>query len=75
MKDIKFEAVLKRIAKEHHTTVANVRREMQSAMDMAMASQDPLVQAKWAAIPKKGEKLMLEEFVAYLAKRMEEQRK
>ena len=75
MKDLKFEMVLKRIAIENHTTVANVRKEMQSAMDMAMASQDPLVQARWAAIPKKGEKLTLEEFVAYLAKRMEGQRK
>lgn len=75
MKDLKYEMVLNRIAKENHTTVANVRKEMQSAMDLAMASRDPLVQARWAAIPKKGGRLTLEEFVTYLAKRMEEQRK
>ncbi len=67
MPDQKFEAVLTQIARKNNTTKEHVRREMQYAMDMAMASPDPLVQARWAAIPRKGEKLTLEEFVSYMA--------
>ena len=67
MTDRKFEAILQDIARKHHTTPERVRQEMQAAMDVAMASPDPAVQARWAAIPRKGEKLSLEEFVRYMA--------
>ena len=70
MKDIKFEIILREIARKHHTTPNEVRREMQLAMDAALACDDPKIQAKWAAIPKKGGKITLEEFVAYMASRM-----
>lgn len=67
MLDMKFEDILAQIAKKNHTTLEVVRTEMQYAMDMAMQSLDPAVQARWAAIPRKGDKPTLEEFVCYLA--------
>lgn len=70
MKEEKMEAILKQIAKAHHTTPKKVRQEMQMAMDAALASPDPVIQAQWAAIPKKGEKPTLEEFVAYIASKV-----
>lgn len=39
-------------------------------MDAALACDDPKIQAKWAAIPKKGEKITLEEFVAYASSKI-----
>ena len=67
MLDMKFEDIFAQIAKKNHTTPEVVRTEMQYAMDMAMQSLDPAVQARWAAIPRKGDKPTLEEFVCYLA--------
>lgn len=61
------EQILKQIAKEHHTTVDTVRREIEQAMQAAQASPDPAIRAKWAAIPKKGKALTLEEFLDFLA--------
>lgn len=70
MKDQKFEAILEQIARDNHTTKQHVRQEMQLAMDLAMKSPDPIIQARWASIPKKGEQLTLEEFVAYMASQL-----
>lgn len=67
MSDKRFEAMLKAVAKKNHTTPERVRWEMQLAMDKAMASPDPIVQAGWVRIPRKGEKPTLEEFVSYMA--------
>lgn len=66
MADSKFEDVIAQVARKHHTTPDHVRAEMQYAMDMAMQSPDPVVQGKWASIPRKGDRLTLEEFVYYL---------
>lgn len=67
MPNQKIEAVLAQIARKNNTTKEHVRRELQYAMDIAMASPDPAVQARWAAIPRKGEKPTLEEFICYMA--------
>ncbi|MBO7184181.1 MAG: sporulation initiation factor Spo0A [Oscillospiraceae bacterium] len=66
MSNNKFEEILIQIAKKNHSTPENVRKEMQYAMDMAMASSDPAVQARWATVPRKGERPTLEEFVCYM---------
>lgn len=66
MKQNKFDAILEQIAKRENITKAQVRREMEKAMDLAMASDDPVIQARWARIPRSGEKLTLEEFVEYV---------
>ena len=66
MSDSKFVNVIAQIARKNHTTPEKVRAQIQYAMDMAMKSSDPGVQARWASIPRKGDRLTLEEFVSYL---------
>lgn len=67
MTEKEFQSILNQIAKQNHTTPETVREKMQAAMDAAMASPDPRIQARWAAIPKKGKKLTLAEFIDYCA--------
>lgn len=69
MKDPKVEAVLQRIANSHGVSVHHVRKEIQYAMDQAMASPDPAIQARWALIPCRGEKPTIDEFIIYLARK------
>lgn len=58
--------ILKQIAKDHNTTVSNVRKEMKEAMRMAQSSSAPAIQARWHAIPHNGPELTVEEFIMYL---------
>ena len=67
MESPKFRNMLEEIARRHNTTVEEVRYQMQLSMDEAQKCSDPAVQAQWRAIPRKGQKLTLEEFVAYVA--------
>ena len=53
MKRKKFDQILQRIANENHTTVREVRREMELAMQAGQANPDPAVQAMWNSIPRK----------------------
>ena len=69
MKTNKLDKVLASIATEHHTTVQEVRREMEYAMYVCQSNPDPAVQAQWNSIPRKGDKLTLEEFIDYIIKR------
>lgn len=69
MKKEKFNRVLEEIARNHHTTVQEVRREMEYAMYVGQSNPDPAVQAQWNSIPRKGDKLTLEEFIDYIIKR------
>ena len=63
----KLDMIIENIAKQNHTTVAEVRNEMIAAMEEARQSSDPAVQARWAKIPQKGAGPTIEEFVSYLA--------
>lgn len=67
MESNKFRKILEQIAKSENVSVAEVRMKMQAAMDECLNSSNPSTQARWAAIPRKGSKLTLEEFVEYLA--------
>lgn len=67
MKRHALELIIQQIANSHHTTPENVRHEMQLAMEEGQKSADPSIQAMWNAIPRKGKKLTLEEFISYLA--------
>lgn len=69
MKANKLDKVLASIATEHHTTVQEVRMEMEYAMHVGQSNPDPAVQAQWNSIPRKGDKLTLEEFIDYIIKR------
>lgn len=65
----KLRGILEQIAQREHTTVAAVRKEIMETMAEGQPNQDPAVQAAWAAIPRKGKELTLEEFVAYLVQK------
>lgn len=65
MQTKKFQEILNKIAKEHNTTPEDVYTEMQLAIDAAYNSPDPEARAKWAAIPKKGDKTTVEEFIDF----------
>lgn len=61
-----FDRVLRIIALRNGTTKEKVREEMQIAMEEGMKCPDPIVQQRWAQIPRRGERLTLEEFMEYL---------
>lgn len=63
----KLKRILEQIAQREHTSTSEVRKEILALMDEGQRNPDPAVQAAWAAIPRKGATLTLEEFVAYLA--------
>lgn len=67
MSTSKLDLVLEQVAEQFNTTAEIVRQNMQEAMDAAMSSTDPEVQTRWAAIPSKGNKPTLEEFMEYMA--------
>ena len=69
MQKRELNSILTRIAVENNTTVREVRWEMELAMQAGQANPAPAVQAMWNSIPRKGPRLTLEEFVAYLAKK------
>ena len=65
MTEKELERIIAQVARQQKTAPAVVRREMEVAMEAAMADTDPAVQARWARIPRKGEKITLEEFMEY----------
>lgn len=65
MNEYQIEAILASIAKNDHTTVENVRKEIQLAMEVAQQSNDPNIQSLWRSIPSAGEHVTIEEFLNY----------
>lgn len=57
-------------AKQKGISTEECIKEIELAIDEAMKSDDPLVQARWKLIPRKGEKPTAEEFVDYVAKQV-----
>lgn len=57
-------------ARKEGISVDEVRCEIQKAIDDAMQSDDPAVQAYWKKIKYKGEKPTPEEVVLYIAKQV-----
>ena len=49
--NIRAEAALLEVARRHHTTVEEVRREIRLAMAMAMCNPDPAARKIWGEIP------------------------
>ena len=67
--NIRAEAALLEVARRHHTTVEEVRREIRLAMAMAMCSPDPAVRKIWGEIPCDGNVLTPENLITYAAVR------
>ena len=70
--NIRAEAALLEVARRHHTTVEEVRREIRLAMAMAMCSPDPAVRKIWGEIPCDGNVLTPEDLITYAAMRCRE---
>lgn len=67
MSKLRLQQIIEHLAKASNTTPEKVQYEMLLAMEAGQGSHDPAVQARWRAIPRKGDKLTLEEFIAYVA--------
>lgn len=65
------DVVIRQIAKMQGVSVETVRMEMEQALETAMRSEDPAVQAYWTQIPHSGEKCTLEEFLLYVHQMMQ----
>lgn len=63
--NIRAEAALLEVARRHHTTVEEVRREIRLAM--AMCNSDPAVRKIWGEIPCDGNVLTPEDLITYAA--------
>lgn len=61
-----LEGVLIRVAKANNTMPDHVRSEIEAVMNIGMQNPDPEVQAKWTRIPRKGDRVTLEEFLEYV---------
>ena len=70
--NIRAEAALLEVARRHHTTVEEVRREIRLAMAMAMCNPDPAARKIWGEIPCDGNVLTPEDLITYAAMRCRE---
>lgn len=64
----KAERILRQIARDHHTTVEEVRNELAAAIEIGMNNPDPEVQQKWKEISRTGKKPTVEELILYINK-------
>lgn len=65
---MKLNKALIQIAAHNGVSVAEVRCDIQAALDEGWNNSDPLVQEYWRKIPCKGDKPTLEETIAFMAK-------
>lgn len=70
MEDMHLNQIIAQIARKNRTTPQQIRSEMEAAMKEAMKNPDPVIQARWAAIPRKGSEITLEEFVNYCSQQL-----
>ncbi|HHY27929.1 MAG TPA: sporulation initiation factor Spo0A [Desulfitobacterium dehalogenans] len=63
-----FTHIFERIAAEHNTTVEEIRREIETAIQVGFNHPDPKVQAQWAKIPRKGEMPTPDELITYIVR-------
>jgi len=70
---IDAEAALREVAKQNHTTVEEVKKEILFAMQASMDNPDPAIQAIWRTIPCVGSTPTPEEFIVYIANRVKAQ--
>ena len=65
---MKVNKALIHIAAAHGTSVTEVRRDIQSALDAGWNNPDPKVREYWRKIPSRHEKPTLEEVIKFMAK-------
>ena len=59
--------IIRQIARDHHVTEDEVRRDMKEAMDAGRNNPDPAVQEKWTRFEYAGDEPTLEEFILWMA--------
>lgn len=62
-----FRGLLEQIAKQNDTTVEEIYKEMQIAIDAGFDNPNPEVQKRWKQIPFKGDKPTPEDLIPYVA--------
>lgn len=67
-KNKNFTHIFERIAVKHNTTVEEVRREIEVAIQAGFNNPDPKVQAQWAKIPRKGDIPTPDELITYVVR-------
>lgn len=60
--------IFERIAAERNTTVGEVRREIELAIQAGLQNPDPKVQAQWAKIPRRGDVSTPDELITYVVR-------
>lgn len=70
MRKSKVTKAFEQLAIRDGISVAEVREEIQKAIDIGMASPDPDVQKQWSKMSYRGEKPTPEEVVMYLTKQV-----
>ena len=65
-----YDDIFRQIAKEEKTTVEQVYKDMQEAIDAGFDNPDPEVRAVWKDIPFKGARPTPEDVISYCALRL-----
>ncbi len=58
--------ILERVAENSGTTVTEVRREIEAAIDSCWNTTDPVIHEKWKAMSPTGSRPTVEEVILYL---------
>jgi len=64
--------IISRVARENNVTEAQVRSDIQEAMDIGRRNTDPIVQASWSAFHYSGVEPTVEEFILWAASQMDD---
>ena len=67
MKKSRGQQAIEQLAIQKGISVAEIREEIEIAIDAAMQNPDPAAQAHWAEIMKSGKKPTPEEFIEYIS--------
>lgn len=70
MTEHKAKRAIQKIARREGKSVAEIRAEMQAALDASRQNPDPRVQSQWREIPCKGAVPTVEEFIIHMAKKV-----
>ena len=67
MKKSKGQRAIEKLAAQKGVSVAEIREEIEIAINIAMSSPDPAAKKFWAEIMKNGKKPTPEEFIQYVS--------
>ena len=68
---MEYTHIFAQIAAQNHTTVEEVRREMEHAMLEGYENPDPGILARWASLPRQGDIPTPEELIEHVVRLIE----